>query len=131
MSCKVTHCTRHVSANTRPHQLHWGDQEMGTAVLCMKCSQVAGLIQKVSRCFSKAPSICAAVLQLKVDRNDHNCHVCIALMWALALKISNICVMSCAIYNAGLSVASLNAPVKNISKLFFELKLVTDNLLFI
>ena len=58
-------------------------------------------------------------------------HVCIALMWALALKISNICVMSCAIYNAGLSVASLNAPVKNVGKLFFELKLVTDSLLFI
>ena len=30
---KVTHCAGHVSANTRPHQLRWGDQEMGTA--CM------------------------------------------------------------------------------------------------
>ena len=40
---KVTHCAGHVSANTRPHQLRWGDREMGTAILCTKCSQVAGL----------------------------------------------------------------------------------------
>ena len=26
---KVTQCPGHVSANTRPHQLRWGDQEMG------------------------------------------------------------------------------------------------------
>ena len=24
MSCKVTHCAGHISANTRPHQLRWG-----------------------------------------------------------------------------------------------------------
>ena len=29
-----------------PHQLHWGDWEMGTAISYMECSQVAGLIQK-------------------------------------------------------------------------------------
>ena len=29
-------------ANTRPHQLHWGDREMGTAISCTECSQVAG-----------------------------------------------------------------------------------------
>ena len=29
MLCKVTHCAGRVSANTRPHQLQWGDQEMG------------------------------------------------------------------------------------------------------
>ena len=29
-----------------PHQLHWGDREMGTAISCTECSQVAGLIQK-------------------------------------------------------------------------------------
>ena len=28
--CKVTHCTGRISANTRPHQLHWDDREMGT-----------------------------------------------------------------------------------------------------
>ena len=32
MLCKVTHCAGHVSANTRPHQLRWGDREMGTAI---------------------------------------------------------------------------------------------------
>ena len=30
-----------ISANTRPYQSWWGDQEMGTATTC---SQVAGLI---------------------------------------------------------------------------------------
>ena len=27
MLCKVTHCAGRVSANTRPHQLRWGDRE--------------------------------------------------------------------------------------------------------
>ena len=44
---KVTHCAGHVSANARPHQLRWGDREMGTAISCTECSQVAGLIQKL------------------------------------------------------------------------------------
>ena len=30
-----------------PHQLCWCDREMGTAISCTECSQVAGLIQKV------------------------------------------------------------------------------------
>ena len=34
-----------ISANKRPHQVRWGDQEMGTAISCTECSQVAGLIQ--------------------------------------------------------------------------------------
>ena len=34
-------------ANTRPHQLCWGDWEMGTAISCIEYSQVAGLIQKL------------------------------------------------------------------------------------
>ena len=55
MLCKVTHCAGRVSANTRPHQLCWGDREMGTAIIsCVECSQVAGLIQKVGRDFSKS-----------------------------------------------------------------------------
>ena len=37
MLCKVTHCAGRVSANTRPHQLRWGDREMGTA----NCSPTA------------------------------------------------------------------------------------------
>ena len=35
-----------VSANTRSHQLLWGHREMGTAISCIECSQVACLIQK-------------------------------------------------------------------------------------
>ena len=55
MLCKVTHCAGRVSANTRPHQLRWGDREMGTAIIsCVECSQVAGLIQKVGRDSSKS-----------------------------------------------------------------------------
>ena len=42
MLYKVTHCA--CSANTRPHQLHWGDREMGTAISCTKYSQLADLI---------------------------------------------------------------------------------------
>ena len=55
MLCKVTHCAGRVSANARPHQLRWGDREMGTAIIsCVECSQVAGLIQKVGRDSSKS-----------------------------------------------------------------------------
>ena len=39
MSCKVIHYTGRVWANTQLHQLGWGDQEMGTAISCTKCSQ--------------------------------------------------------------------------------------------
>ena len=31
MLCKVTHCAGYISANTRPHQLHWGDWETATS----------------------------------------------------------------------------------------------------
>ena len=44
---QVTHCVGRVSANTSPHQFHWGDREMGAAISCIECSQMAGLIQKV------------------------------------------------------------------------------------
>ena len=40
MLCKVTHCAGHVSANTRLHQLHWGDREVGTAISCTLCMVV-------------------------------------------------------------------------------------------
>ena len=36
MICIVTHCIGCISTNTRPHQLHWDDWEMGSAVLCMQ-----------------------------------------------------------------------------------------------
>ena len=35
---------------------------MGTAISCTECSQMAGLIQKLVVDFSKAPSLCEAVL---------------------------------------------------------------------
>ena len=34
MSCKVIHYTGCVLANTKFHQLCWGDWEMGTAISC-------------------------------------------------------------------------------------------------
>ena len=49
MLCKVTHCAGRVSTTTRPHQLCWGDREMGTAISCTKCSQMSGLFQRVGR----------------------------------------------------------------------------------
>ena len=64
MLCKVTHCVGRVSANTRPHQLCWGDRETGTAVSHTKCSQVA--IQKAGRSFSKASSLRAAVFHMHI-----------------------------------------------------------------
>ena len=65
MLCKVTHCAGRVSANTRPHQLRWGDREMGTAIIsCVECSQVAGLIQKVGGSSLEASSLRAAVLRV-------------------------------------------------------------------
>ena len=52
---KVTHCAGCTSVNTRPHQLCWGDREMGTAISCTECSQVAGL--------RPSPSACLCILQ--------------------------------------------------------------------
>ena len=34
--CNATYWTGCVSANTRPHQLWWGDWEMRTAISCMR-----------------------------------------------------------------------------------------------
>ena len=47
MLYKVTHCAGRVLANTRPHQLRWGEWEMGTAISWIECSQMADLVQKV------------------------------------------------------------------------------------
>ena len=48
--CYVTCCAEHDSANTRPHQLCWGDHEMVTAISCTKCSQVPGHIHAHYTC---------------------------------------------------------------------------------
>ena len=44
MLCKVNYCTTHILANTRPHHLHWDDEEMEVDISCTKNSQVAVLI---------------------------------------------------------------------------------------
>ena len=70
---KVTHCAGRVSANTRPHQLRWGNREMGTAISCTKKnSQVAGLIQKLEEIprSSKVPSLRTAVLRTAAFRSN-------------------------------------------------------------
>ena len=74
MLCKVTHCTGHVLANTRPHQLRWGDQEMGTATSCTECRQGSWPYSKVGRDSSKAPSLRAAVLCVAVFRSKILCN---------------------------------------------------------
>ena len=63
---KVAHCEECISANTRPHQPHWGDREMETAISCTECSQVAGLIQKSVETPCKALSLSAAILRAAV-----------------------------------------------------------------
>ena len=69
---KVTHCAGHVSAKSRPHQLRWGDRAMGTAISCTKCSQVAGLIQKLVETprSSKVQSLHPAVLRAAAFRSN-------------------------------------------------------------
>ena len=54
------------------HQLRWGDREMGTAISCTKCSQVAGLIQKLVEIprSSKVPSLRPAVLRAAAFRSN-------------------------------------------------------------
>ena len=58
---KVTHCAGLVLANTRPYQLHWSDWEMETGILCIECSQVAGLVHTTGKSSSNLVSFCAAV----------------------------------------------------------------------
>ena len=58
---KFMHCTGNVLANTRPHHLHWGDQEMETAISCKKDKQVAGTIDMVGKSICLVVFVCAAV----------------------------------------------------------------------
>ena len=65
LEVKVGHCAGHISANTRLHQLPWGDREIGTAISCTECSQVADFIQK--KLLEIAISSCSPiVLHLKI-----------------------------------------------------------------
>ena len=61
MLYKVTHCVQCFLTN-KTHQLCWVDQEIGTAILCKKGSQVAGLINVVDNSISKIVSLHIAVL---------------------------------------------------------------------
>ena len=72
MLCKVTHCAGCILANTRPHQLHWGDWEVGgtATISCIECSQVAGLIQKSVETPQKASSLRTAY-QLQFEQTFH------------------------------------------------------------
>ena len=80
MLCKVTQCTGCVLVNTRPHQLRWGDREMGTAIPCIKCSQVAGFIQKIGRSASEALSLSTAVLRTAIFRSKIVAFVIVACL---------------------------------------------------
>ena len=50
---KIALYARHVLGNTRPHQLWWGEWEMGIAISFTKGSQAAGLILDVLKNFKK------------------------------------------------------------------------------
>ena len=79
---KVTHCAGRVLANTRSHQLHWGDREMKLYIM-HKMQSGGWPYSKIGRDSSKAPSLraavlCAAVLRaavfhlMKILHSDHN-----------------------------------------------------------
>ena len=80
-------CRRHILANTRPHQLHWGDWEMGqvqNAVRWLALFKWCGLIEMVCRDFLKAPSLsaessiqrsCITIVIVNRHQNMHDIHV--------------------------------------------------------
>ena len=76
MLCKVTQCAGRVSANTRPHQLRWGDREMETAYIMHRMQSGGWPYSEVGRDSSKAPSLRVAVLRTAVFRSlrsNRNC----------------------------------------------------------
>ena len=88
MLYKVIHCAGHILANTRPHQLHWGDREMGqvqNAVRWLALFKRCGLIEMVCRDFLKAPSLisaessiqrsCITIVIVNRHQNIHDIHV--------------------------------------------------------
>ena len=85
MLCKVTHCAGHISANTRPHQLRWGDREMGTTISCTECSQVADLIQKSVETPRKHCICCTS---------DYNIHRVWCYVFIIMLTYSQWCCLS-------------------------------------
>ena len=106
MLCKVTHCAGRVSANTRPRQLCWGDWEIGTAISCTKCSQMADLIQMVGRNSLEASSFRAAVLRFKII--------------AIAIVMCYRCVRKRKCMRARVYTEALEVPEVQMNKAWFE-----------
>ena len=83
---KVAHCVQCILANTRPHQLCWDDQEMGTALLYRKGSQLAGLVNMVDKSISKTVSLHIAVLPISMIIATIGCN-CYVLMTCKQVRL--------------------------------------------
>ena len=68
MLCKVTHCVGHVAANTRPHQQHWGNEEMEAVISCKKTVRWLALSTR-----SELPSLSAPYLVIKSVTTNLQC----------------------------------------------------------
>ena len=71
------HMSLKIGLDVIQSQLRWGHQEMGTAISCTECSQMAGLIQKVVETPRKHLSLhvavlCAAVFHSKIIHSNRN-----------------------------------------------------------
>ena len=73
------------TANTKAHQLCWGDWEMGTAISCYLMHRMQSGGWPYSRCSSKSFSLCAAVFCLQV----------IAIIIVICYWFTNACVHAC------------------------------------
>ena len=95
MLYEVTHCTEHVSANTRPHQLHGGDWEMGTAISCIECSHMAGLILKVVENLRKYHLFVQLFFRLKIVRSNPRTHTLFFVSHEHKVGVSVVLCPSC------------------------------------
>ena len=76
MLCKVIHCVRCISANTRPNQLRRGNREMGTAISYTECSRTADLVHTTGRSnLDMVPLLAAVLRSCCYDASDRN--VCV------------------------------------------------------
>ena len=101
MLCKVTYCAGRISANTRPHQLRWGDREMGTAISCTECSQVAGLIQKLV----ETPRKHRLFVQLFFVQLSFVQRSCVCMTWFSSLK--SVYMLTAAVLLSGSQVVQM------------------------
>ena len=70
----IIHCAGHVSANTRPHQLHLGNQEMGTLSHAHNVVRRLALSKRLLFCSLKVPSSCVNNLVTLVSITDTHSH---------------------------------------------------------